>query len=153
MRVQRFPAGRVRVFDVHVDGAIERGKPRFVRFRVKTDQRRQVFRPCQGCRIDHKRPQAPLLVDEIQVRVVVRDDPPDVQGDDRAQRGDVALGDDGVGHFEQRSPALVLHVKRSLACDGRLLMAQVVDREGQVVTNQLEEREIPGRRRFVRIGV
>ena len=70
-----------------------------------------------------------------------------------AQRGEVALGDDGVGHFEQRSPALVLHFKRSLACDGRLLMAQVVDREGHVVTDELQEREIPGRRRLVRIGV
>ena len=63
------------------------------------------------------------------------------------------MGDDGVGHFEQRSPALLLDFKRSLASDGRLLMAQVVDREGQVVTDELEEREIPGRRRFVRFGV
>ena len=150
MRVQRFPAGRVRVFDVHVDGAIE---PRFVRFRVRTDQRCQVFGPCQGRRVDHKRSQVPLLVDEMQVRVVVRDDPPDVRWRCLAQRGEVALGDDGVGHFEQRSPALALHFKRSLVCDGRLLMAQVVDREGHVVTNELEEREIPGRRRLVRIGV
>ena len=93
-----------------------------------------------------------LLVDEIQVRVVVRDDPANVRRDGGAQLAEVTLGDDRVGDVEQRSPVVALHVKPSLARGGRLLMAQVVDREGQVLTNELEEREIPSRR-FVRIGV
>ena len=69
-----------------------------------------------------------MFVDEIQVRVIVRDDPPDVRHDGRTQRGDVTLGDDRVGHLEQRSPVIALGLQLALTRHRLLLMAHVVDR-------------------------
>ena len=91
VRVQRFPPGRVRVRDVHVHGAIEGSEPRLVWFPVEPDLRRQLVGPRRSGRIDHERSELALFVDEIQVRVIVRDDPPDVRHDGRTQRGDVTL--------------------------------------------------------------
>ena len=74
------------------------------------DQRRQVFGPGQRGWIEHERPQAALLVEEIEVRVIVRDEPPDVRCDGRPECGEVTLGHDGVADLDQRSPVIALRL-------------------------------------------
>ena len=78
MRVKRFPSCRVGVINIDIHRPIKRSDPRFVWFGLGINQRRQVFGPRQRRRIDHERTQVPPLVEEKQVRVIVRDDPPDV---------------------------------------------------------------------------
>ena len=81
--------------------------------------------------LSKKRIEPALFVDEKQVRMIVRDDPPDIRHDGRTQCGDVTLCDDRVGHREQRSPVIALGLQLALTRHGLLLMAFVVDRHGQ----------------------
>jgi hypothetical protein len=75
------------------------------------DECRQVFGPWQRTRIDHERPEVALLVEEIQVGVIVRDEPADVRCDSRAQRREVTLTDEGVRDLDQRSPVIALRLE------------------------------------------
>jgi hypothetical protein len=114
--VQCFPPCRVGVFNVDIHRAVERSQPRCEWFRVEVDRRRQLSGPWRRGRIDDERSQMPVLVDQIQVRVVMRDQPSDIRRDDRAQRRKITLGDDGVRHLEQRPPVVALHVKPAFPC-------------------------------------
>ena len=103
--VQRFPSGRVYVRDVHV------GRPRqpgLERFGAQMNRRRQLRRPCQCRRIQNERLKPRVFVDEIEVRVVVRHEPPNVRRDGGAKVRQIALGDDRRRHVEERLPLLPL---------------------------------------------
>jgi hypothetical protein len=109
--VQRLPAAGIRVIDIHVNGSVERSQPRCERFGVEVDGRRQLVGPRLGFRIDDERTQAPMLVQEIHVRVVVRHEPADVRCDGRSQPGQVTRGDDRVRHVDQRPPVIALRLE------------------------------------------
>jgi len=111
VRVQCFPSCRVGVFNINIYRAIERSDSRFVWFGLGINQRRQTFGPGQRRRIDHEWPQVALLVEEIKVRVIVRDDPADVRGDCRPEFSKVAPGHDGIGDLDQRAPVIALRLE------------------------------------------
>ena len=60
---------------------------------------------------DHERPQVAVLVEEIEVHVIVRDDARDVRCDRRPELGQVTLGHDGIRDLDQRPPVIALRLE------------------------------------------
>ena len=119
----RFPPLRVRVRHIHVNGAIERSEPRLVRFCVEPNPRRKIIGPWQSRRIYGEMSEAALFVNEIQVRMIVRDNPSDVRHDGRKERPDITLSDDRLGHLQQCSPVIALGLQLALMRHRLLLLA------------------------------